>query len=516
MEQIVAFLFKYKTALFEKSQFGFEASPPLVLVVALVAAVLLVAYVLYGRASLPLSGAWRVALIAVRGALIVVIFVCIMRPVIVVPEVLPQSNYVTVLMDDSASMRLNDARGQTRLEAARQLTSSGSPFFANLSDKFKLRLFKFSGAAQRVQSAAELTGGGDQTNLAAALEQAMRDSAGLPMSGIVLVTDGAGNTEGGPAGDSLSTTLGGLRGRGVPVYTIGVGQTDLEGDVELVRATSPRRVLAGSPVTAELLIRAGGKGKSVKLDLTEDTRALRSQEVPIAGGTTTVTRVVFTPSSPGLHRYGFTVAASPDDPVPDNNSLEIVVNVEDARPRVLYIEGEPRWEYGKLRAALAEEKNVLLVSVLRSADGKFYRQGVRNPEELASGFPKSEEDMFKYDALIIGSVEATFFTFDQLKAVEQFVSRRGGTLLVLGGPKALGAGGYGNTPLADLLPLYLRGDAVGGSESQSFKARPAERGKDNPMARLVEQGGDSEKAWEQMPAITIPELLTETKPGATE
>ena len=99
----------------------------------------------------------------------------------------------------------------------------------------------------------------------------------------------------------------------------------------------------------------------------------------------------------------------------------------------------------------------MLVSVLRSADGKFYRQGVENADELVNGFPKSEEDLFKYDAMIIGSIEATFFTFDQLKAVEQFVSRRGGTLLALGGSKAFNAGGYGNTPLADLLPIYLNG-----------------------------------------------------------
>lgn len=515
MEQVVAFLFKYKTALFEKSQFAFEASLPLLLVAALATAILVLAHILYGRSSIRLSVSSRFALMAIRTALIVIIAFCIMRPVIVVPQVLPQSNYVAVLLDDSASMLLKDAGNRSRLEAAGHLMSAGDPFYSTLAEKFKLRLFKFSSAAQRVQNAAELSGAGDQTNIGGALEQAVRDSAGLPLSGIVLITDGAGNADGDSASGNLSATIDSLRGRGLPVYTIGVGQADLEGDVELVRATAPRRVLMGSPVTAELLIRAGGKGRSVRIDLTEDSHPLRSQEVPVAGGATSVARVVFTPSSSGVHRYAFTAAVSPDDPVPDNNSQEIVIDVQDARPRVLYIEGEPRWEYGKLRAAMAEEKNVVLVSALRSADGKFYRQGIENPEELASGFPKSEEQLFKYDALIIGSVEATFFTFDQLRAVEQFVSRRGGTLMVLGGSKALGAGGYLNTPLADLLPLYLRGDGTVGSESQSFKVRPADRGKDNPMARLAQLGGDSEKAWEEMPAITIPEVLTETKPGAT-
>ncbi|MFY9557616.1 MAG: hypothetical protein WAV47_23160, partial [Blastocatellia bacterium] len=142
-------------------------------------------------------------------------------------------------------------------------------------------------------------------------------------------------------------------------------------------------------------------------------------------------------------------------------------------------------------------------------------QGVENADELVNGFPKSEEELFKYDALIIGSIEATFFTFDQLKAVEQFVFRRGGTLLALGGSKAFNVGGYGNTPLADLLPIYLTGPGEIPGESQTFKTAPSDRGRDHPAARLLDQADANAKAWEQMPAITLPEVITDLKPGAS-
>jgi uncharacterized membrane protein len=132
-----------------------------------------------------------------------------------------------------------------------------------------------------------------------------------------------------------------------------------------------------------------------------------------------------------------------------------------------------------------------------------------------NGFPKSEEELFRYDALILGSMEATFFTFDQLKAIEQFVSRRGGTLLALGGSKSFNMGGYGNTPLADLLPIYLNGPPEMPGENQAFKAVPADRGRDHPAARLVDQPDANGKAWEQMPAVTLPDLITDTKPGAS-
>jgi uncharacterized membrane protein len=517
LEQVVSFLFNHREALFSKSQFSFGARPSVVLIIALIAGLGLLAYFLYAVPAVRLALRWRIALIALRCALVAVILFCVMRPVIVVPSVIPQSSYVAVLMDDSASMKLPDEADRTRLDSVKQLMSANSPFYSALSDKFKLRAYKFSSAAERIQNASELSGGGDETNIALALDQASRESAGLPMSGVIVISDGANNAG---AGDderstNLASTLASLRSRGLPVFAVGVGPESLEGDVEMVRATAPRRALSGSPVTSELLIRASGPRKSVSVDLTEDNHLIRSQEIPVQGNATTVGRVTFTPSSPGLHRYSLTARPSADDPIPDNNSQEFVINIVDWKPKILYIEGEPRWEYAKLRESVAEEKNITLVSVLRSADGKFYRQGIESAEELVNGFPRSEEELFKYDALIIGSVEATFFTFDQLKAVEQFVSRRGGTLLALGGTKAFNTGGYGNTPLADLLPIYLNGAKETSTDSQTFKAAPADRGRDHPAARLVDQPDANAKAWDQMPAITLPEVITETKPGAS-
>src|SRR6202035_3878063 len=92
-----------------------------------------------------------------------------------------------------------------------------------------------------------------------------------------------------------------------------------------------------------------------------------------------------------------------------NNTLTRVVNVGSEPRRVLYVEGEPRWEY------------------------KFFRQGIADPKELADGFPTRPEDLFVYQGLIIGSVEAGYFTPAQQEIIRQFVDRRGGGLLLVGG-----------------------------------------------------------------------------------
>jgi uncharacterized membrane protein len=435
-----------------------------------------------------------------------------MRPVIVVPAVLPQSSYVLILMDDSSSMKLADENNPSRLDTVKSLMSAEGQFYKSLSDKFKVRSYKFSATAERTDANA-LTGEGEQTNLTAAIEQAVRDSAGLPISGIVVMSDGASNAEA-DSTTNLANTLNHLRARQLPVFTLGVGPTKIEGDVEVVRASAPRRVIAGAMVTAEVSLKSSGSSvQSVELELTEDGHLLRSQTVTLPGGATSVARITFKPLSPGVHRYAFTAKPLPDEPILENNTQELLLEVEDAHPKILYIEGEPRWEYGKLRSAFAEEKNLTLVSVLRSADGKFYRQGVESGEELQSGFPKTIEELFKYEAVVLGSIEATFFSFEQLRWLEEFVARRGGTLLILGGAKSLSAGGYINTPVIDLLPVFLSGEMS--PESQTFFAQPTNRGKELTAVRLADTAEASAKAWEQMPAVTLPEVAREIKPGAT-
>lgn len=512
MEQLISFLFKYRAAIFSKSQFAFGARLNLFLIIALILGVAALAYFIYVRFSVQLPTQWRVALIFLRTALIALIVFLIMRPTIVVPAILPQSSYVVVLMDDSSSMKLAEENTLTRTDALKSLMAADSQFYKSLTEKFKVRTYKFSTTAERADANA-LSSEGEQTNLTAAIEQAVRDSAGLPIAGIVVMSDGASNAEADSA-TNLANTLNNLRARSLPIFTLGLGQTKIEGDVEVVRASAPRRIIVGASVTAEVSLKSSGSAtQSVEVELTEDGHPLKVQTVVLQGGATVVSRITFKPLTAGTHRYAFTAKPAPDEPILENNTQELLMEVADTHPKILYIEGEPRWEYGKLRGAFVDEKNLTLVSVLRSADGKFYRQGVEGGDELQTGFPKTIEELFKYDAIILGSIEATFFTFDQLRWIEEFVSRRGGTLMILGGSKSLTAGGYINTPIADLLPVFLSGETT--TESQTFFAQPTSRGKEHTAVRLADTTEASAKAWEQMPAITMPEIAREIKPGAT-
>ena len=54
--------------------------------------------------------------------------------------------------------------------------------------------------------------------------------------------------------------------------------------------------------------------------------------------------------------------------------------MDDSKRRILYVEGEPRWEYKFLRRAVEDDPALQIVSMLRTTQNKIYRQGIAEPE----------------------------------------------------------------------------------------------------------------------------------------
>lgn len=522
MERLVQFLSGHERAVFTNGRFGFDVRPSALVLVAGALALLAFVYFAYVRPRMRVGGQTRVGLIALRSALFLLILFLLLKPVVVVPSVIPRSSSVALVADDSRSMQMADGGGGlTRLDAMKAtLFDAEKPFQQRLREKFKTQAYGFSNQLDNIgDGGEELTGEGLSSDVGGALAEAAKRSTGAPLSAVVLVSDGAAN-----AGADLAAELRNLRARGLPVYTVGVGSARRPADAELSRVNLPRRVLVGSSIEVEAFVRASGYGATkVRIAASEDGRAVKTEEFPLRGGETEVVRMELIPTTAGVHRYTFDVQPLADELTLENNRREALVEVAEGPLRVLYIEGEPRWELGKLRDALGRgEKNVELISLLRTGENKLYRQGVSGEAELAEGFPKTEEELFAYDGLMLGSVEASFFTAEQLRAIEAFVARRGGGLLALGGSYAFGAGGYAGTPVADALPVTIAQRAAGASAepnpnatAPAFKPQLTARGASHPVTRLSDDRGLSQKTWNELPPVSVPEAPTGVKPGAT-
>ena len=505
-ESLFTLLFKYPPYVFERGRFVLGSPWP-------AAAVLLLGLAAAGWGYARARGApvaLRAGLALARGAAFAVAAFCLWRPGLVLQTAVPQQSFVGVLLDDSRSMRIVDG-DQARSGFVTGALGADGPLLAGLAARFKVRLFRFAEATERLEQAADLGFDGGGTHLPRALERARQELSAVPLSGLVVVTDGADN---GRAGE-IDDVIAGLKSRSIPVFTVGVGRERFDKDVELVRVDVPSSVLKGTSITAEVRVAQRGLGGSKVQLLVEDAgRVVQSQEIRLPeDGESGAARVHLTAAEAGPRSFRFRIAAQPGEPIVQNNRQDVVIQVADRREKILYLEGEPRFELKFARRAVEGDENLQLVCLQRTSQNKFLRLDIDDPEELAGGFPRTREELFRYRGIVLGSVEASFFTADQLRMVAEFVSQRGGGLLALGGRHSFAEGGYAQTPLADVLPVVLEEKGA-----QPFfaevKVEPTPYGMTHGVTQLAATEEESASAWSRLPPVNTINPVRRTRPGA--
>jgi uncharacterized membrane protein len=511
VEKAFRFLFKYPPLMFQQGDFSWGLSRSVLLVVIAAAALAVLALLTYRGLSAADRVRDRVVLIGLRVTALVVLLFCLFRPMLVLKAAVPQQNFLGVLVDDSRSMSIADRDGQPRSAFIhQQLTGPNGALLSALSQRFVVRFFSFSSSSDRVGSAADLKFGGTSTRLAPALDRARDELAGLPLAGLVMVSDGADTSDA-----AIDQTLAALKARSIPVFTVGVGQERFAHDVQVTRVETPRSVLKGTALVVDVVLsQTGYGGQTVPLSVEDDGRIVSTQEVTLpADGESATVKVRFTASEAGARLFKFKLPAQPSEQVTQNNARDALIQVNDRAEKILYYEGEPRFEYKFLRLAVAGDKNLQVVSLDRTAENKYYRQSVTTPDELIGGFPKTREELFQYRALILGSVEAASFTPEQLRMIADFVSKRGGGLLMLGGRRAFAEGGWGGTPVGEVLPVVLENTTA--KYFSELQAKPTRAGATFPVTQIAGDEKASSAKWNEMPAVSSVNSVRQVKPGAT-
>ena len=217
---------------------------------------------------------------------------------------------------------------------------------------------------------------------------------------------------------------------GVMVDTVVLDQTRA-GEVVAERLVAPGQVKVGEPVELELQL-SSAQEREVEFKLYRDQFLLTTDKLALKKGKNTF-RVPKQELDEGFHEFAIRIDAK-DDPTPENNVARAVVVVQ-GRPKVLLIEGnEPDARY--LEQALRDEK-------------------INVEVRPALGFPESLNDLLAFDVLMLSDVPATALHTSQLSLVKSYVKEFGGGLVMLGGEKSFGLGGYYRTPVEDALPVRM-------------------------------------------------------------
>jgi uncharacterized membrane protein len=511
-EKLFRFFFKYPPLMFQQGDFTWGLSRPVLLVVAAVTAVAVLALLTYRSVPATERPRDRAILVALRLAALAVLLFCLVRPTLVLKAAVPQQNFLGVLIDDSRSMAIADREGATRAAFVQeQLSGHNARLLQALSQRFVVRFFSFASSSSRVGSAADLKFGGTATRLGQALDRARDELAGLPLAGLVMVSDGADTSDA-----AIDETLASLKARSIPVFTVGVGQEHFAHDIQVTRVETPRSVLKGTQLVVDVVLsQTGYGGQTVPLSVEDDGRIVNTQDVTLpADGESATVKVRFTASEAGARIFKFKVPTQPGEQVTQNNARDALIQVNDRQERILYFEGEPRYEMKFVRRGVEEDKNIQVTILLRTAENKYWRGDVSDKDELIAGFPKTREELFSYRAIILGSVEAASFSPDQLRMIADFVSKRGGGLLMLGGRRSFAEGGWGGTPVGEVLPVVI--DSQPNPKYFSWlNARPTRAGSTFPVTQVAGDEKASSAKWNDMPAVSTVNSVREVKPGAT-
>ena len=517
------FFLKYPRSVYARGQFALlGAWPKWMLVVLILAAAAGLAWLIRSRMAqaVPLIRGWRAWVIWVLQVMLVaVLLVLLWQPAITVAELKPQQNIIAVLVDDSRSMAISEG-GVTRQAQAVKALENG--VLASLNRSFQTRLYRVDAVAARIDRLTDLEPHAPSTRIGDSLRQLSEETSDLPIGAIVLLSDGADN-----AGGIDPEAISALRARHIPVHTVGFGLERAEHDVELDDAVVAPRALADSRLAARITLHQRGyAGAGVSLTVrdvsTNQAKVLASRTIRLGSdGNLQTETLLFNIGSAGARTLQIAAAPLPGEQNLANNILTRVVNVGSSPRRILYVEGEPRWEYKFIRQAEEDDRMVQIVSMDRTSQNKIYRQGIADPKELADGFPSRPEELFVYQGLIIGSVEAGYFTPGQQELIREFVDRRGGGLLLLGGQFALADGGWKASSLTDLLPTTLPTEAGTFHREADPKngiahttAELAAAGVDSIITRLVDDPAANAARWKTLPYLMDYQDPGTPKPGA--
>lgn len=500
-------LFTHPSWAYRTGTFAFASAWPLwLLAFALLVGAVVIGWSLARQRAL----GWRLLLPigTLQMLFVTLLAVALWRPVLNVERVRDRENVLAVALDASASMLQPNAPEdleRSRLQAAVEAFNDEAR--DRLAQSFELRTFSFAEQVTSVPTLESVPPPGPQTRIGDALTNILQQAASLPLAGVILLSDGAEN------GNTLSEDqLAQIAAYGIPIHTVGVGPESMRGDLELDHVDAPRVAPQQTTVTAALRIKHEGIDQT-RIRVYDRDTLIATREVELDANSGSTQLALELPSgAPGTHELRFVLDEAPEERNVTNNRRTHILEVPAERRHILYVEGEPRWEFKFLRRAATDDRALRLASLVRTTPNKHYRQGVRSAEELAEGFPTTPEALFAYDAIVIGSYEASTLTAEQQQLLKQFVDQRGGSVLMLAGRFGLAAGGWQHTAFAQTLPVRLPRESQ--FTQRTARAVLTSYGADSPITQLDPEPKRNLERWRALPALADYQTLGALKPGA--
>ena len=522
-------LTKHPATIFQNGNISFKIELPGLIILTILIALTATAIWSYRITINQTDGRTRRFLICLRSLILMLIAIALLKPFAMVYHNDPDSSYLAILVDSSKSMQVVDMfEGKSRMEVTNQLLfDSNQGILKKLNKKFKTRLFTFDNRLKRINSTEIKSIEGEVTHFPNAINQVINDLKGVPLSGIVIFSDGADNS-----GIDISKLSLQMRDRKLPIHTVGIGNPENFQDLEISRVDAPRVAEEDFPVDIWVTVtRKGYEEKQTTIRLVDKNRVIKSKVIHLDKTHPTLRiPIKFIPRNPGTQKFIVEIPTEKDEAISQNNAKKFLIKVSPSkRGKILFVEGQPRQEFAFIKRTLEKDPNIRVIDRYLTDNNHF--GGTQQGEQNFGFYPNTKEDLFNYDGIIFGSIDASQFTKDQLENTAEFVRTRGGGFLMLGGSSSLGnnkvENSYINTPIAQILPVELQLgiptiNATNKKRQRPPKQRPpigyqvklTAEGKIDPLLNLSNNSKNNLNKWNSLPNLLGYSQVARAKPGA--
>ena len=431
--------------------------------------------------------------------------------------ILPQSETGDV---SRASMSLGTKQREAIAAASRidlagsMLSKSARPVFESLGNDLDISYYVFGTTVRMLGEGGKLGANAltgllakeTGTSIADSLEAVASSGRGVPLAGIVLLSDGLDTSSRRP-----EAVLHDLGIQGIPVFPVPMGLADPD-DVSIRNIVMQEVAFSGDKVPIRVQIRSKGYEKrAASITVRLNGRSVARRSIRFAGGLQ-FEDIFF---NVDVHEKGAAqveIAIEPfsDEATAANNRVERSVRIVNEKINVLCIEGSARWEYRYLRAMLKRDPRINSTFIATRAGPEM----ARNSSEYIARFPERREDAFKYDLVILGDVDAEFFSGDEFLRLEELVRDRGGSLLMLCGAR-FSPTSYSGTPVESMLPVRFEPDAEWEDVDDAVYPVLTPEGRSSLVMTLEMDQEENDSVWSRVAPLDLVPPLLEARPGAT-
>lgn len=497
----------------------------------------------------------RLSLVAMRILLLLLVVAALFEPTIAIKETHEEKRSLAVLIDASRSMSVRDQRkrpedineaavalglvplekgedadkayselntkqrnaiaASSRLDLARGLLSkAAAPLFEALRDDLDIRYYAFGqsldmlgdGKPDVTEEISVIKAVRPATSMADSIKEVANAHRGGSLSGIVLFSDGIETSTRQP--EAVAHDLG---VRGIPVYTVPTGIADPD-DVSIRNVIVQDVAFVGDTVPVRVQVRSKGYEKrNTELIVNFNDKEVVRKDVVLEGGLQYV-EAAFDARVRAKGAVALDIKIEPfmDEATADNNKVTKSVRVVNEKINVLCIEGSARWEFRYLRAILKRDPRINAMFIATRSGNDL----AMHSSDYIARFPEDAEDAFKYDLVILGDVDASFFTPGEFSRLEELVRERGGSLLMLAGPK-YSPSSYEATAVERMLPVRFNAKDKWHDVGKNVYPILTSEGRSSLVLTLEMDRDKNDRIWTHVaPLDRLPPLLN-TRPGAS-